>query len=100
MTEDDIIDMAKEADMYANSEWEHSKNPKQWKQSRDEYFADLVADTEREKWPEEMKAMERQVEILTDALAKERERCIGIIYGQCGSDNVAQRTVDAIRKQS
>ena len=27
-------------------------------------------------------------------------RCIGIIYGQCGSDNVAQRTVDAIRKQS
>lgn len=34
------------------------------------------------------------------AVAAERERCIGIIHGQCGSDNVAQRTVDAIRSQS
>ncbi len=48
MTEDDIIDMAKEADIYANCEWEHSKNPKQWKQCRDEYFADLLTSTERE----------------------------------------------------
>jgi hypothetical protein len=32
--------------------------------------------------------------------AHEQKRCIGIIYGQCGSDNVAQRTVDAIRSQS
>ena len=32
--------------------------------------------------------------------AAEQNRCIGIIYGQCGSDNVAQRTVDAIRSQS
>jgi hypothetical protein len=32
--------------------------------------------------------------------AAERERCIGIIHGQCGSDNVAQRTVDAIRSQA
>lgn len=29
----------------------------------------------------------------------EQERCCGHIYGQCGSDNVAQRTVDAIRRQ-
>lgn len=34
------------------------------------------------------------------AVAHEQNRCIGIIYGQCGSDNVAQRTVDAIRSQS
>ena len=34
------------------------------------------------------------------AVAAEQNRCIGIIYGQCGSDNVAQRTVDAIRSQS
>jgi len=34
------------------------------------------------------------------AVAHEQKRCIGIIYGQCGSDNVAQRTVDAIRSQS
>ena len=32
--------------------------------------------------------------------AHEQKRCIEIIYGQCGSDNVAQRTVDAIRSQS
>ena len=29
--------------------------------------------------------------------ADEREACCAIVYGQCGSDNVAQRTVDAIR---
>jgi hypothetical protein len=27
----------------------------------------------------------------------EREACCAIVFGQCGSDNVAQRTVDAIR---
>jgi hypothetical protein len=31
--------------------------------------------------------------------AHEQKRCIGIIYGQCVSDNVAQRTVDAIRSK-
>ncbi len=29
--------------------------------------------------------------------AHEREACCKIVYGQCESDNVAQRTVDAIR---
>ena len=28
---------------------------------------------------------------------KEQERCCSIVYGMAGSDNVAQRTVDAIR---
>jgi len=32
--------------------------------------------------------------------AAEREACCSIVYGQCGSDNVAQRTVDAIRARS
>lgn len=31
------------------------------------------------------------------AVHAERERCCGIVFGQCESDNVAQRTVDAIR---
>jgi hypothetical protein len=31
--------------------------------------------------------------------AKERERCCSIVFAQCESDNVAQRTVDAIRGQ-
>ena len=29
--------------------------------------------------------------------AQEREACCAIVYGLCESDNVAQRTVDAIR---
>jgi hypothetical protein len=31
--------------------------------------------------------------------ADEREACCAIVYGQCESDNVAQRTVDAIRSR-
>ena len=31
--------------------------------------------------------------------AAEQDRCCKIIYGMAGSDNVAQRTVDAIRSQ-
>lgn len=31
------------------------------------------------------------------ATAAEQERCCGIVFGQCSSDNVAQRTADAIR---
>jgi len=29
--------------------------------------------------------------------AKEQDRCCSIVFSQCESDNVAQRTVDAIR---
>ena len=28
----------------------------------------------------------------------EQERCAGIVYGQCSSDNAAERTAKAIRK--
>ena len=41
-----------------------------------------------------MEALERFAEL---AAAAEREACCAIVYGQCESDNVAQRTVDAIR---
>lgn len=34
----------------------------------------------------------------TKAVEAERERCCRIVFGQCSSDNVAQRTVDAINK--
>jgi hypothetical protein len=40
-------------------------------------FAELVRADERNSWPLEMEAMERQVNILTDALAQEREACAG-----------------------
>jgi hypothetical protein len=38
-------------------------------------FEALVRADERNSWPAEMEAMERQVNILTDALADEREAC-------------------------
>lgn len=38
-------------------------------------LAELVRADERNSWPLEMEAMERQVNILTDALAQEREAC-------------------------
>jgi hypothetical protein len=76
MTKDDIIRMAREADeyavVYANKKLSPDVFHPDWHSARDEHFAALVA-------------------------AAERERCCGIVYGQCESDNVAQRTVDAIR---
>ena len=41
-------------------------------------LVELVRADERNSWPAEMEAMERQVNILTDALAKEREACAKI----------------------
>jgi hypothetical protein len=38
-------------------------------------FEAIVRADERNLWPAEMEAMERQVNILTDALAAEREAC-------------------------
>ena len=51
-------------------------------------FAELVRADERNSWPLEMEAMERQVNILTDALAQEREACAKVC------DQMAQRTQD------
>lgn len=42
-------------------------------------------------WDEEL---ERFAQLVA---AAEREACCAIVYGQCDLDNVAQRTVDAIR---
>lgn len=69
MTRDDIIRLAREAGF---AEWHGTDSPDF--SSLLERFAKLVA-------------------------AAERQRCCGIVYGQCESDNVAQRTVDAIRAE-
>ena len=66
MTQDEIIEMAKQAGICS---W--LKPPEDVKE-RLETFAKLVA-------------------------AKEQDRCCSIVFAQCESDNVAQRTVDAIR---
>ena len=71
MNREDIIRMAREADMQAEYD--------DYVLERLERFAALVAAAERNSWPAEMEAMERQVNILTDALAQakaeEREAC-------------------------
>jgi hypothetical protein len=48
MTKDDIISMGHEADAYASCEWDPAHWPIVWKQVRDEHFANLVAERERE----------------------------------------------------
>ena len=51
-----------------------------------ERFAALVRADERNSWPAEMEAMERQVNILTDALAQEREACANLVFHLPPSD--------------
>jgi len=51
-----------------------------------ERFANLIRADERNR------AMRENAYVLA-----EREACCAIVYGLCESDNVAQRTVDAIR---
>ena len=43
---------------------------------------------------------EEVLRLVNSAIAAEREACCAIVYGLCESDNVAQRTVDAIRARS
>jgi len=67
MTQDEIIEMARKAGVRDD---ENIFEFSQYKYL--ERFAKLVA-------------------------AKEQDRCCSIVFAQCESDNVAQRTVDAIR---
>jgi hypothetical protein len=64
MTQDEIIEMAKQAGLWP-----------------------AVTDT----FPKELETFAKLV------AAKEQDRCCAIVFSQCESDNVAQRTVDAIR---
>ena len=68
MNRDDIIRMAQEAGAFFDGDFSVYDMPEHCF----EKFAALVA-------------------------AAEREACCKIVHGQCESDNVAQRTVDAIR---
>lgn len=45
----------------------------------------------------EIRALRERCAAYAAAVEAEREACCKIVYGQCESDNVAQRTVDAIR---
>jgi hypothetical protein len=58
-----------------------SVDDKHWNSKELERFVALVRADERNLWPVEMEAMERQVNILTDALAAEREACAKLCEG-------------------
>ena len=70
-------------------------------------LVELVRAEERNSWPLEMEAMERQVNILTDALAEaradEREACAMVcdaIHAEHEAKNVFSSYADAIRARS
>ena len=62
-------------------------------------FAALVVAAERNSWPAEMEAMERQVNILTDALAQakaeEREACAEIATKTLWAGDVVAKAIRA-----
>jgi hypothetical protein len=60
-------------------------------------FEALVRADERNSWPAEMEAMERQVNILTDALADEREACAKVAEWEPCMTDTPKRIAEAIR---
>lgn len=88
MTRDDIIRMARVAGCHDNGE-----EFRFVELSYLERFAHLVYESV---FRDANIAASRT--ILDAAVLEERERCCKIIYSMAGSDNVAQRTVDAIRR--
>jgi hypothetical protein len=72
MTREDIIRMAREVEDYADTIYQKGEYHPGWVEVRDQRFAALVAEAER-------------------------EACAKIVYGLCVSDNNAQEIVNAIR---
>jgi hypothetical protein len=72
VTREDIIRWAREAEDYADTIYEKGEYPPGWLEVRDQRFAALVAEAER-------------------------EAICPIVYGLCVSDNNAQEIVNAIR---
>jgi hypothetical protein len=62
-------------------------------------FEALVRADERNLWPAEMEAMERQVNILTDALAAEREACAKVVEDLEGCAQYFPHVPDIIRNK-
>jgi hypothetical protein len=72
MTREDIIRWAREVEDYADTIYEKGEYHPGWVEVRDQRFAALVAEAER-------------------------EACAKIVYGLCVSDNNAQEIVNVIR---
>jgi hypothetical protein len=83
------IDMAREAGLFTHKEV----------QAELKAFEALVRADERNLWPAEMEAMERQVNILTDALAAEREACAKVVEALDGCAQYFPHVPDIIRNR-
>jgi hypothetical protein len=100
MTRDDIIRMAREAGFNIEQGFLLRVTGIDEDLAR---FAELVAAAERERLRWDgihtcgPTCDNPACVAVREAVEAEREACCSIVYGQCGSDNVAQRTVDAIR---
>jgi hypothetical protein len=92
---DKTIDMAQEAQI--------SDTTIEFYQQELKAFEALVRADERNSWPAEMEAMERQVNILTDALADEREKAkhneevlMNALWKACGDDGqLVEATIES-----
>lgn len=67
----------------------HDNNPRQALQDAISWNTDIALD------PLVSKDAKK---LIDQAVAAEQARCCRLIFGHCGSDNVAQKTVDAIKK--
>lgn len=117
-----LIEMAREAGGTQMQAFDYGAKPDRFIMTHEvlEAFAALVRADERSSWPAEMEAMERQVNILTDALAQavkaERDACEALhdhedvlapvgnsAWGEAYQDGWGQGTAayrDAIRARS
>jgi len=96
VTQDEIIEMAdkadEEADKVLNMKGEYHPN---WHQVRDEIFAKLVAERERERLTDAaMKAAEKAVDL---AIALEREACAKVCDDHWEKDGAAYYCAKTIR---
>jgi hypothetical protein len=76
-----------------------SVDDKHWNSKELERFVALVRADKRNSWPAEMEAMERQVNILTDALAAEREACAKVVEDLEGCAQYFPHVPDIIRNR-
>jgi hypothetical protein len=84
MTQDEIIQMIKQARWSGiYTQWAEPTGEADWSP----YKVSLTV-------PVTMKQIETFAKLVA---TKEQDRCCAIVFAQCESDNVAQRTVDAIR---
>jgi len=95
-----VIEMAKEAGFACESNGEIYIDDRDGVCTKNlNSFAELVRADERNSWPAEMEAMERQVNILTDALAKEREACAKVCDEQVERSRAARDKSNLVTQQ-